>query len=321
MRRRTALLGFGALAAMPARAEDAWPARPVRLIVPFAPGASSDTLARLIAAKAGDPLGGTFVVDNRAGAGGLIASQAVARAAPDGYTLLWGGGTAITNAVMQANPGYDVLRDFTPVVTLAEHPAVLAVKPDQPWRTAAELLAAAKTTRGGLRYGSGGVGTPAHMAAAAMLKLISAEGTHVPYRGANQATLAVEQGEVDFAFAISNIAFPRHQQGAVRILLTAGSRRMSALPEVPTLAEAVPGGPVVTSGSSVAGPAGLPAQAVAKLHAAFAVAMRDPALVASIAGEGGDVTLSDSPAAYAAAWPEELRRLQELVGLSGARAE
>lgn len=321
MDRRTALLGMAALAAMPARADEAWPTRPVRLIVPFAPGASSDTLARVITARAAEPLGGSFVVENRAGAGGLIASQAIARAAPDGYALLWGGGTAITNAVMQANPGYDVLRDFTPVVALAEHPAVLAVKPDKPWRNAAELLDAAKATRGGLRYGSGGVGTPAHMAAAAMLKLIGAEGTHVPYRGANQATLAVEQGEVDFAFAISNIAFPRHQQGAVRILITAGSRRMSALPDVPTLAEAVPGGPVVTSGSSVAGPAGLPAPVVAKLYAAFAVAMRDPALVAAIGAEGGDVTLSDSPAAYAAAWPEELRRLQDLVRLSGARAE
>lgn len=321
MLRRTVLLGSGALAALPARAEETWPSRPVRLVVPFAPGASSDTLARLITAKATGPLGGTFVVENRAGAGGLIACQAVARAAPDGYTLLWGGGTAITNAVMQPNPGYDVLRDFTPVTAIAEHPAVLAVRADKPWRTIAELLSAAKTTPGGMRYGSGGVGTPAHMAAAAMLKLIGAEGTHVPYRGANQATLAVEQGEVDFAFAISNIAYPRHQQGAVRILVTAGSRRMSALPGVPTLAEAVPGGPVVTSASSVAGPAGMPAKAVTRLHAAFRTAASDPALAAAIAAEGGDITISDSPATYAAAWPEDLRRLQDLVRLSGARAE
>lgn len=321
MLRRTVLLGSGALAALPARAEETWPSRPVRLVVPFAPGASSDTLARLITAKATGPLGGTFVVENRAGAGGLIACQAVARAAPDGYTLLWGGGTAITNAVMQPNPGYDVLRDFTPVTAIAEHPAVLAVRADKPWRTIAELLSAAKATPGGMRYGSGGVGTPAHMAAAAMLKLIGAEGTHVPYRGANQATLAVEQGEVDFAFAISNIAYPRHQQGAVRILVTAGSRRMSALPGVPTLAEAVPGGPVVTSASSVAGPAGMPAEAVTRLHAAFRTAASDPALAAAIAAEGGDITISDSPATYAAAWPEDLRRLQDLVRLSGARAE
>lgn len=321
MKRRTALLGMGALAALPAGAQEAWPARPVRLLVPFAPGASSDTLARLISAKAAGPLGGSFVVENRAGAGGLLAVQHVARAAPDGYTFLWGGGTAITNAVMQANPGFDVLRDFTQVILIAEHPAVLAVKPDKPWRTIADLLADAKRVQGGLRYGSGGVGTPAHMAAAAMLRIIGAEGTHVPYRGANQATLAVEQGEVDFAFAISNIALPRHQQGAVRILCTAGSRRMSALPEVPTLAETVPGGPVVTSASSVVGPAGVPAAIAARLHAAFRTAARDAALAASIAAEGGDITLSDSPAAYAAAWEGELRRLQELVRVSGARAE
>ena len=119
MRRRTALAGMAALA-MPgiARAQDTFPSRPVRVVVPFAPGASSDTLARLITAKATAPLGGSFVVENRAGAGGLIAAQFVAHAAPDGYTLLWGGGTAITHAVMQANPGYDVLKDFTPIIAL-----------------------------------------------------------------------------------------------------------------------------------------------------------------------------------------------------------
>jgi tripartite-type tricarboxylate transporter receptor subunit TctC len=322
MRRRTALAGIGTLLAARARAQEAWPARPIRLVVPFAPGASSDTLARLITAKAAGPLGATFVIENRAGAGGLLAAQAVARAAPDGYTLLWGGGTAITHAVMQAAPGYDVLRDFTQVTMLAEHPAILAVRSASPLRDMAGLLDAARRTAGGLRYGSGGVGTPAHMAGAAMLKLAGAEGTHVPYRGANQATLAVEQGEVDFAFAISNIALPRAQHGAVRILCTAGSRRMTALPAVPTLSEAVPGGPIVTSASSVVGPAGLPDAIVARLHAGFRDAMTgDAALRAAITGEGGEIVVSDSPAAYAAAWEGELRRLQELVRVSGARVE
>lgn len=322
MRRRATLLGLGALAALPARGQDAWPGRPIRLIVPFAPGASSDTLARLITARAAGPLGAGFVIENRAGAGGLLAAQYVARAAPDGTTLLWGGGTAITHAVMQANPGYDVLRDFTPVIVIVEHPAVLAVRTASPFADIAGLLAAAKRAQGGLRYGSGGVGTPAHMAAAAMLRLVGAEGIHVPYRGANQATLAVEQGEVDFAFAISNIALPRHQQGAVRILVTAGARRMSALPQIPTLAETVPGGPVVTSTSSVVGPAGLPEPIARRLHAAFHEAVTgDAELRASLAAEGGDITLSESPAAYAMAWEGELRRLQELVRLSGARVE
>jgi tripartite-type tricarboxylate transporter receptor subunit TctC len=305
-----------------AHAQDAFPNKPVRLVVPFAPGASSDTLARLITAKAAGPLGGSFVIENRAGAGGLIAAQFVAQAPHDGYTLLWGGGTAITHAVMQANPGYDVLRDFTPVIALAAHPAVLAVRSASPLRDMAGLLAAAKTTPGGLRYGSGGIGTPAHMAAAAMLKLAGAEGIHVPYRGANQATLAVEQGEVDFAFAISNIALPRQQQGVVRILCTAGASRMTALPAVPTLAESVPGGPVVTSNSSVVGPAGLPEAVTRHLHGAFHAAVaNDAALRAGLIAEGGEITLSASPAAYAADWPGELQRLRDLVALSGARVE
>jgi tripartite-type tricarboxylate transporter receptor subunit TctC len=223
---------------------------------------------------------------------------------------------------MQAAPGYDVLRDFTPVTMLAEHPAILAVRSASPLRDMAGLLEAARRTPGGLRYGSGGVGTPAHMAGAAMLKLAGAEGIHVPYRGANLATLAVEQGEVDFAFAISNIALPRAQQGAVRILCTAGSRRMTALPEVPTLSEAVPGGPIVTSGSSVVGPAGLPEAIARRLHAGFRDAVTgDADLRAAITAEGGEIVLSDSPAAYAAAWEGELRRLQELVRVSGARVE
>lgn len=322
MRRRTALLGLTALAATPASAQEAWPTRPVRMIVPFAPGASSDTLARLITAKAAGPLGGSFVIDNRAGAGGLIAAQAVARAAPDGYTLLWTGGTAITHAVMQSNPGYDIFRDFTPVTEIAENPAVLAVRTASPFLNIAALLDAARRTGGGLRYGSGGVGTPAHMAGAALLKTIGAEGIHVPYRGANQATLAVEQGEVDFAFAISNIAVPRQQQGAVRILCTAGLQRMAALPTVPTLAEVAPGVPPVTSTSSVIGPAGLPDAVTQRLHAAFRDAVQgDAALRAALEAEGGAIILSESPAAYAAAWPAQVQRLRDLVRISGATIE
>lgn len=322
MRRRAVLGGLGALAALPALAQEAWPSRPVRMIVPFAAGASSDTLARQITARAAGPLGAAFVVENRAGAGGLLAAQHVARSAPDGYTLLWGGGTAITHAVMQSNPGYDVLRDFTPVIVISEHPAVLCVRAASPHRDIAALLAAARAARGGLRYGSGGVGTPAHMAAAAMLRILGAEGVHVPYCGANLATLAVEQGEVDFAFAISNIALPRHQQGTVRILLTAGARRMSALPSLPTLAETVPGDPVVTSTSSVIGPAGLPATITRRLHAAFHEAVaNDAELRAALLAEGGEVMLSATPDDYATGWAGDVRRLQELVRVSGALVE
>ncbi|WP_137180096.1 tripartite tricarboxylate transporter substrate binding protein [Roseomonas sp. AR75] len=327
MRRRSLALTPLALLARPAWAQaDAaanWPPRPVRVIVPFAAGASSDTLARIVCAKLGDALGGSIVVENRAGAGGLIASQTVARAAPDGTTLLWGGGTAITVGVMQRDPGFDVLKDFTPVVTIAENPALLCVRPAAAWKTIAELIAGAKAApAGGLRYGSGGVGTPAHMAAAALLKSVGAEGTHVPYRGANQAALAVEQGEVDFAFAISNIALPRAQQGAIRVLVTTGSRRMPAFPDMPTLAETIPDGPVIISGSSLVGPAGIPPAITQRIHDAVRrIVTEDAALREALTREGGSITLSDSPAAYAAEWPREVARLQRLIAFSGARVE
>ncbi|WP_270939200.1 Bug family tripartite tricarboxylate transporter substrate binding protein, partial [Falsiroseomonas oryzae] len=158
MQRRQALLAFTAMAlAPPARAQDL--PRTIRVVVPFAAGASSDTIARIVSAKLAEALGVAIVVENRAGAGGLLAAQQVARAAPDGSTLLWGGGTAITHAVMGRDPGYDVLRDFTPIATIVENPALLAVRTAAPWRDIAALIAAARAApAGGLRYGSGGVG-------------------------------------------------------------------------------------------------------------------------------------------------------------------
>jgi len=322
MHRRRLLGASALLLARPALAQELT-GRTVRLIVPFAAGASSDTIARIVSVKLADTLGASIVIENRAGAGGLLAAQMVARAAPDGTTLLWGGGTAITHAVMGRDPGYDVLRDFTPIATIVENPALLAVRPAAPWQDIAALIAAARSgPSGGLRYGSGGVGTPAHMAAAAMLKGIGAEGTHVPYRGANQATLAVETGEIDFAFAISNIVIPRLQQGAVRVLLSTAARRIPALPEVPTMAEVVPEGPVITSGASIVGPANMPPALVARIHAAVnRVIMEDTALRDTLTREGGDIVLSPTPAAYAAAWSDEVGRMRRLVEISGARVE
>lgn len=321
MHRRRLLLASLAPLAAPALAQDL--PRSIRLIVPFAPGASSDTIARIVAAKLAEPLGTSIVVENRAGAGGLIAAQTVARAAPDGATLLWGGGTAITHGVMGRDPGYDVARDFTPIATIVENPALLAVRTASPLRDIQGLVAAARAAPpGGLRYGSGGVGTPAHMAGAALLRGLNAEGTHVPYRGANQATLAVEQGEVDFAFAISNIVIPRWQQGSVRVLASTAARRIPLLPDTPTLREVLGQDIVIVSGSSIVGPAGMPAAVVNRIHAAVnRLVTEDAALREQLTREGGDITLAPTPAAYAAGWGEEIARLRRLVEISGARVE
>jgi tripartite-type tricarboxylate transporter receptor subunit TctC len=152
--------------------------KPIRLIVPFVAGASSDTIARLVAGRLAELLATPVVVENRAGGGGQVAAHLVAHAPADGSILLWGGETALTQAVLQRDPGYDPLRNFTPIATIVENPALLCVRPEAPWRDVVALLASARA-RGGLNYGSGGIGTPAHLAAAAMLKLAGAEGTHV----------------------------------------------------------------------------------------------------------------------------------------------
>lgn len=328
MRRRSVLAGLaGGVAApvlRPASGQGRWPDKPIRLVVPFVAGSSTDTIARVVAAKLSDVLGERMVVDNRAGAGGLIAAQAVARAAPDGTTLFFGGSTLIGNASLHRDPGYDPVADFTPIVSIVENPALLVVKADAPWRDAAALATAMRERAAAgrpLSYGSGGVGTPAHLAAAALSTLARAEGLHVPYRGANQAVLALAQGEVDFTYAIIGIALPQVRGGTFRPLMVTGARRASSLPEVPTFGEALPGGPVVTTWSSLAGPAGVPASIQRVLHDAVHRAAQDPAFIQALTRDGGEMVLSESPEAFSRFWRDQRQVLSELVRMTGARVE
>ncbi len=324
MRRRTVLGAMAAAVASPSLAQPRWPDRPIRLVVPFVAGSSTDLIARVVAAKLSESLGERMVVDNRAGAGGLIAAQTVARAAPDGLTLYFGGSTLIGNASLHRDPGYDPVADFTPIVNIVENPALLVVKRDAPWRDAAALAAAMRDRAAAgrpLTYGSGGVGTPAHLAAAALATLAGTQALHVPYRGANQAVLALEQGEVDFTYAIIGIALPQVRAGNFRPLMVTGARRASSLPAVPTFGEAIADGPVVTTWSALSGPAGLPGPVVATLHEAVHRAARDAPFVEALTRDGGEMVLSDSPQAFAAFWRDQRRVLAQLVTMTGARVE
>jgi len=321
MHRRQLLYALALPFARPVLAQEM--PRTIRLVVPFAAGASTDTLARLVASRLADAIGTSIVVENRAGAGGLLAVQLVARATPDGSVLLWSGQTAISLAVINRDPGYDVAKDFTPIATIVDHPALLSVRPASPFRDIQGLVPVARASpAGGLRYGSGGLATVAHMAGAALLKGLNADGTHVPYRGANQATLAVEQGEVDFAFAIANIVVPRMQQGAVRVLLSTAARRIPLLPDTPTMSEVIPGNIVITSASAIVGPAGMSPALVNRIHAGVnRLVNEDTALRDQLTREGGDINLSETPAAYAASWQDAIGRQRRLVDISGARVE
>ena len=311
---------FALSAARPARA--AWPERPVRLAVPFVGGSSTDTVARVLALRLGEELGQGVVVENRAGAGGLVAAQTVQRAEPDGYTLLFSGAGLFHVYHLQRGTGFEPLRDFTPVARVVTNSAVCCVPADRPWRSVAALAAAARSgPPSGLAYGSGGVGTPAHLAGAALLKLSDAPGIHVPYSGANQATLALARDEVDFAFAIANIALPYIREGRFHPLVYAGGGRNRALPEVPSFPEEVPGAPAVENWTAVFGPVGLPAAVVERLDRAVQAVGRRPDFTAAMARDGNEVFLSESPGALSAFMAGEHEAIGRLVRLAGASRE
>jgi tripartite-type tricarboxylate transporter receptor subunit TctC len=314
-----------ALAALPMvtvpKPAAAWPERPIRLVVPFVGGSSSDTLARLVAQALGEELGQRVVVENRAGAGGLLAIQSVQRAEPDGYTLLFAGSTLSQVFFLQRTPGFDPLTDFTPVVRIVTNAAVLCVQAGRPWADVAALVAAARAAPQGLTYGSGGVSTAAHLAGAALLNLAGASGIHVPYNGANQATLALARGDVDFAFAIVNIALPYVRDGTFRALLYAGGARNPVLPEVPAFPEAIPGAPGMENWSAIVAPARLPAVITERLHAAVVARAGTPEFAAVLRRDGNAVFLSASPADVAAYLAAEHAATGRLVRLAGAAAD
>jgi tripartite-type tricarboxylate transporter receptor subunit TctC len=312
---------LAAALAAPAFAQARWPERQPRLIVPFAPGSSTDQVARLIAARLGEELGMAMVVENRVGAGGLLANQAVARAAPDGYTLLFGGSGGAVAAMMSRDPGYDPLTDLLPIASFVANPALLVVPAASPIRSLDDMVAAARARRGGLSYGSGGVGTPAHLAGAALVARLGIEAQHIPYRGANEAALAVERGEVDFAFAIVNITLPQVRAGNFRPLVLSGAARSPLLPGVPYLAEIAPGMLPITAWVALMGPAGLPPHIVLRLHEATERALNDEAFRARLTADGGEIVRFASPAALLEHWRAEVPRQRELLRLSGARAE
>ncbi|HZF74435.1 MAG TPA: tripartite tricarboxylate transporter substrate binding protein [Acetobacteraceae bacterium] len=263
--RRAVLSATLASLALPALAQgSAWPNRPVRVIVPWPPGGSTDVLARLLAEQMQTRLGQTFVVENRPGAGGNIGADALAKAAPDGYTLgsLTVGAWSINQYLYSRLP-FDPERDFQPISMHWELPNVLAVPAQHvPATTLQEFIAWARARRGGVAYGSPGVGTTPHLSGALLTSRLNIEGVHVPFRGAAQTIPAMLSGDVNFA--LDNLAsyVPVIQEGRMRALAVTSAERWPTLPDVPTMAEAGVPDFVVTSWCAMAFPAGVPAEIV-----------------------------------------------------------
>lgn len=221
-------------------AESRWPAeRPIRLIVPFQPGSSSDVIARIVSQRLADRLGQQIVVDNRVGASATLGSEAVARSEPDGYTMGLANTTTHASATaMQAKPAYDPIKDFTPVVLIGSSPFVILATPKLPATSIAELLALAKARPGTLNYASAGPGSMAHLVGALLEKMGNVRMVHVPYRGTAQSVVDLMEGRIELLMGTIAPSLAHIRDGKMRALATTGAKRNAQLPDVPTVAEA-----------------------------------------------------------------------------------
>jgi tripartite-type tricarboxylate transporter receptor subunit TctC len=267
-----AVAAFAALAVvLPLRAAgDDYPSRPVKIIVPFAPGGSTDVVARILADKLGAELKQSFVVDNRGGAGGNIGADMVAKSAPDGYTLLMGTtGVLSINGHLYKSLSYDPDKDFAPVSYTSLITNILVVNPEVPARTVPELVRLAKTKPGSLTFASSGSGSSTHLSGELFKALTATDIVHVPYRGSSQALIDVMSGQVTMLFDNAPSSLPFIQQGKLRAVAVTSTRRLPNLPDLPTLEEAGVKGYESLSWSGIVAPAGTPRPIIEKLNASI----------------------------------------------------
>ena len=316
----------GALAALlaprwSAAAASSYPDRPIRLVVPFPAGGAADVMARGLAERLGAELGQQVVVDNRGGAGGAPAAESVAKAPADGYTLLFGTmGTQAINPALYPKLRYDPLKDFAPVSLTHLTPRVLVVGPSVAAKNVAELIALSKAKPRGLTYGSAGNGSSSHLAGALFESLAGVDLVHVPYKGSAPLVTDLLTGRVDMTFDSYTVYEEHIRSGRVRALGVTSKARMSALPQVPTLAEAGLKGYEVENWLGVLAPAGTPAGTISTLHAALGRAMATTALRRQLGALGIEPTFG-TPEEFAALVRAELPKWAAIVKRSGATAD
>ena len=299
-----------------------WPVKPIKLIVPHAPGGNSDTFGRILAAKLSERIGQQVIVENRAGAGGTVASEITARSAADGYTLVVGdNGTHGVAPTLYAKLPYKVPGDFTSITLAATFPTVIVMHPAVPAQGVAEFVALAKSQPGKLTYSSAGTGNGSHLTVDMFLQAAgNLELVHVPYKGGAPAVLAVLAGDVQLTAVSVNTSMAHIKSGKVKALAIASLKRSPALPEVRTLAEQGVKGAEADSWLAIFGPAGIPEPVVAKLNQEIAAALNDPPIRERLAGIGLEVVAS-SPAQLNAMLPGEVKKWGEAVKRSGARVD
>ena len=298
-----------------------YPQKSITIVVPYGPGGSTDLLARSVAQRMSESMGQAVIVENRAGASGMIGSEVVARAAPDGYTLLVG--TGATHSIVQftnkAVP-YDPVKDFTPLTEAVEVPIVLAVHPSVPANNAKEFVEYVKKNPGKISFGSSGTGSPHHLAGELLKQMTGIDMVHVPYKGAGQAVQDLIGGQIPAIFTTLSTALPQMRGGKIKILGLVEAKRQPSVPEIPTMGESLPGYAMPRSWLGFFGPAGLPAPIVKRLNAEMLKALHAPDIRAKLESAGMPV-IGTSAEEFVTVVKDDLEMYRKITTAAGIKPE
>jgi tripartite-type tricarboxylate transporter receptor subunit TctC len=320
MKKLLTLLALGLVAATAAHA-DTWPAKPVTLLVPFPPGGSTDMIARTLGTKLQEKLGGTFIVDNKAGAGGTVGAAAAKRAAPDGYTIFVSSlGPFVIGPHLIKNPGYDPLKDFDYISVAVQAPNVLAVPANSPHKSLADVLAYEKANPGKMSFASAGNGTSDHLTAELFWQETKTTGLHIPYKGGAPAMSDLLGGQVDATFMNINTGLPNIKAGKLRALAITSAKRSPLLPDVPTMDELGLKGVTVYSWQAIAAPKGLPADIKATLHTAIVAGLNDPSVKPKLLELGFEI-VGNTPEQFTAFQASEFARWKRVIEVGKITAD
>jgi tripartite-type tricarboxylate transporter receptor subunit TctC len=297
-----------------------YPSRPVRVVVPFAPGGAVDLVARTMAPRLNEALGQPVIVDNRGGAGGTIGTDIVAKARPDGHTLLVASMGVAVNAVLYPRLPYDTLKDLAPVTTLGEQPNILVVHPSVAAKSVGELLALARAKPGQVTYGSGGVGSNSHLATVLLVQMAKADLLHVPYKGLGPAVAELVGGQVSLVVSNVSTALPHVKSGRLRLLAVTSAKRFPLLSDTPTVSEAGVPGYESSGWYGLWSTAGTPPAVLARLHEQVVSILESGAVKEQFAAQGLNA-IPVSPSAFDKRVREEIRKWGPVVRASGAKPE
>ena len=321
MKKLVTLLIASATSAITTVAFGAYPDKPVTMIVPFPPGGSTDMIARALSPKLVEKLGGTFVVDNRAGAGGTLGATAAKRAAADGYTLFVTSlGPLVIGPHLIKNPGYDPLKDFDYLTVAVQAPNVLTVPANSAHKSFADVLAFHKSSPGKMTFASAGNGTSDHLTAELFWQQTGTTGLHIPYKGGAPAMADLLGGQVDATFMNINTGLPNIRAGKLRALAITSAKRSPLLPDVPTMEELGIKGVTVYSWQAFAAPKGLPADIKAKLHQALVAGLSDPAVKTKLLDLGFEI-VANTPEQFTAFQASEFARWKKVIEVGKITAD